>query len=229
MEWTDRIASYAKLTGFPGSLFVADDGRVVGMWIMGNDYRVKSGYYGGYPAGYLKRIAALFPDRKKVLHVFSGKVDLAAMPGDTVDCNPTVQPTWVADAHDLTKVPLEKYDLVLADPPYSIEDAERYQTTMVQRNVVIRSLAEGMAEGARVVWLDQVLPMYRKDQWAIEAVIGMVKSTNHRFRVTTIFRRLSPTLVLEESVEKIKKRTRKSLGKPLLEPTVRVISGDVAD
>ena len=61
---------------------------------------------------------------------------------------------------------------------------------MVKRNVVLRSLAAGLRPGARVVWLDQVLPMYRKDEWAVEAVIGMVKSTNHRFRVTTVFRRL---------------------------------------
>ena len=86
-------------------------------------------------------------------------------------------------------MPLADYDLVLADPPYSVEDAERYQTTMVQRNVVMRSLAAGMRPGARVVWLDQVLPMYRKDEWAVEAVIGMVKSTNHRFR-HALFRRL---------------------------------------
>ena len=190
MDWNARIESYAQLTRFPRSLFVAEDGRVVGTWIMGNDYRVRSGYYGGYPAGYLKRVAALFPDRRRVLHVFSGKVDLGAMPGDTVDSNAAMEPTWVADAHDLSRVPLHEYDLVLADPPYSVEDAVRYQTTMVKRNVVMRSLAKGMAPGARVVWLDQVLPMYRKDQWAIEAVIGMVKSTNHRFRVTTIFRRL---------------------------------------
>jgi hypothetical protein len=190
MDWQDRIESYVRATGFPRSLFVAEDGRVVGTWIMGNDYRVKSGYYGGYPAGYLRRVAALFPDRKRVLHVFSGKVDLTAMPGDTVDCNPAVEPTWLADAHDLSGVPLRQYDLVLADPPYSIEDANRYQTTMVQRNVVMRSLAGGMSPGARVVWLDQVLPMYRKDEWEIEAVIGMWKSTNHRFRGITIFRRL---------------------------------------
>jgi hypothetical protein len=190
VQWEQRIKNYVQETGFPRSLFVAEDGRIVGTWIMGNDYRVKSGYYGGYPAGYLKRIAALFPDRQRVLHVFSGQVDLAAMPGDTVDINPEMKPTWVANAHDLSSVPLNRYDLVLADPPYSIEDAERYQTTMVQRNVVIRSLAAGMVAGARVIWLDQVLPMYRKDEWAIEAVIGMVKSTNHRFRVATIFRRL---------------------------------------
>ena len=190
MDWAERIESYCRLTKFPRSLFLCEDGRVVGTWIMGNDYRVKSGYYGGYPAGYLKRVASLFPDRRRVLHVFSGKVDLATMPGDTVDSNPAMSPTWLADAHDLATVPLGQYDLVLADPPYSVDDAERYQTTMVKRNVVMRSLASGMSAGARVIWLDQVLPMYRKDQWEIEAVIGMVKSTNHRFRVMTVFRRL---------------------------------------
>ena len=117
------------------------------------------------------------------------------MPGDTVDSNPAMEPTWVADAHDLSVLPLELYDLVLADPPYSVEDAERYQTTMVKRNVVMRSLAAGMTEDARVVWLDQVLPMYRKTDWCVEAVIGMVKSTNHRFRVATIFRRIGAHLV----------------------------------
>src|SRR5829696_5761471 len=184
MNWEDRIESYRKLTGFPRSLFIAEDGRVVGTWIMGNDYRVKTGYYGGYPAGYLKRVAALFPDRQRVLHVFSGQVDLAAMPGDTVDCNPALAPTYVADAHDLSAVPLADYDLMLA-----------YQTTMVKRNGVLRSLAAGMRPGARVVWLDQVLPMFRKDEWAIEAVIGIVKSTNHRFRMVTIFRHLAAPAV----------------------------------
>jgi hypothetical protein len=222
MKWDARIESYGRLTGFPGSLFVAGDGRVVGTWIMGNNYQVKSGYYGGYPAGYLKRVAALFPDRKRVLHVFSGKVDLEAMPGDTIDCNPSMKPTWLADAHDLSKVPLHTYDLVLADPPYSIEDAERYQTTMVKRNVVMRSLAAGMSEGARVVWLDQVLPMYRKDEWEVEAVIGMVKSTNHRFRVTTIFRRLALSLGLKDGREQVQKRSRKSSAEARLETSLAI-------
>jgi len=219
VDWPSRIQSYNRLTGFPNSLFVAEDGRVVGTWIMGNNYRVKSTYYGGYPAGYLKRIAALFPDRKRVLHVFSGKVDLSAMPGDTVDCNQANTPTWVADAHDLSAIPLAQYDLILADPPYSIEDAERYQTTMVQRNVVMRSLATGTAPETRVVWLDQVLPMYRKDEWIIEAVIGMVKSTNHRFRVITIFRRLPHTLGPENRIKQIGKRARKSSAQLVLEAT----------
>ena len=183
-----RVEHYVQQTGFPRSLFVSEDGRLVGTWIMGNNYTVRSAYYGGYPAGYLRRVKALFPDKTRVLHLFSGRVDLAALPGDTVDINPALAPTFVDDAQTLTQVPLERYDLVLADPPYSIEDAERYQTTMIKRNVVMRAL-QRLPSGAHVAWLDQVLPMYRKDAFAIDGVIGMVKSTNHRFRVVTLFRR----------------------------------------
>lgn len=185
----DRIDAYVAATKFPRSLFVGEDGRIVGTWIMGNDYRVKTGYYGGYPAGYLRRIKSMFPDKRRALHLFSGKVDLAALPGDTVDINADLAPTYVDDAQRLERVPLAGYDLVLADPPYSVEDCERYQTSMVKRNTVLSALS-GLSAGAHVVWLDQVLPMYRKDTFSIEAVIGMVKSTNHRFRVVTIFRRL---------------------------------------
>ena len=189
MDWDSRISNYVKETKFPLSLFRSQDGRVVGTWIMGNNYKVASSYYGGYPAGYLHRIRALFPDKKRILHLFSGKVDLAALPGDTVDINAELMPTYVDDAQKLARVPLHDYDLVLADPPYSIEDAERYQTTMIKRNSVMRAL-QGASPGTHIVWLDQVLPMYRKDAFSIDAVIGMVKSTNHRFRVVTIFRRL---------------------------------------
>ena len=191
MQWEDRISGALCREDFGSrrSLFVSEDGRVVGTWIMGNDYRVASAYYGGYPAGYLRRVRALFPDKRRVLHLFSGKVDLSALPGDTVDINPDLAPTYVDDAQTLGNVPLADYDLILADPPYSVEDAERYQTTMVKRNVVMRAL-RGTAEGTHIVWLDQVLPMYRKDAFAIDGVIGMVKSTNHRFRVVTIFRRV---------------------------------------
>jgi 16S rRNA G966 N2-methylase RsmD len=162
---------------------------------MGNDYRVKSEYYGGYPAGYLRRVKALFPDKEIPLHLFSGKVDTLALPGRTVDINPETAPDYLDDAQTLTNVPVEGFDLVLADPPYSVEDCDHYQTTMVKRNVVMRVLGERLRPGAHVVWLDQVLPMYRKDQFNLDAVIGMVKSTNHRFRVVTIFSKLGNPVV----------------------------------
>lgn len=189
MNWAERIASYAAATKFPVCMAVGEDDRLFGIWNMGQDYRVQSGYYGGYPAGYLRRVRALFPEKKRVLHLFSGKVDLAAFPGDTVDVNAALSPTFVDDAQTMERVPLEQYDLVLADPPYSIEDAERYQTGMVKRNVVMRAL-QRLPTGAHVVWLDQVHPMYRKDAFSLDGEIGMVKSTNHRYRVVCVFRRL---------------------------------------
>lgn len=189
MDAQARIDNYVGATKYPRSLFVGADGRIVGTWIMGNAYGVKSGYYGGYPHGYLARVKALFPDKSRALHVFSGRVDQSAWPGDTVDLNPDMEPTFLDDAQSLMNVPLGSYDIILADPPYSVEDAEHYKPSMVKRNKVMSALARA-DKGTHVVWLDQVLPMYRKDQWAIIGVIGMVKSTNHRFRVVTIFERV---------------------------------------
>ena len=189
LTWEARINNYVLKTKYPKSLFVGEDGRVVGTWIMGNNYRVKSKYYGGYPASYLKRIKALFPDKTKVLHLFSGKVDTKILSGTTVDLNPDMNPDILDDAQSLENVPVEEFDLILADPPYSIEDSEHYGPTMVKRNKVMKALGKKAKGGTHVVWLDQVLPMYRKDEWKLVGVIGMVKSTNHRFRVVTIFQK----------------------------------------
>ena len=191
LTWEARINNYVLKTKYPKSLFVGEDGRVVGTWIMGNNYRVKSKYYGGYPAGYLKRVKALFPDKTNVLHLFSGKVDTEIMPGTTVDLNPNMNPDILDDAQSLENVPVKEVDLILADPPYSIEDSEHYGPTMVKRNKVMKALGKKAKGGTHVVWLDQVLPMYRKDEWKLVGIIGMVKSTNHRFRVVTIFKKIN--------------------------------------
>lgn len=190
MTLQERIDNYVKETGYPRSLFISEDNRIVGTWIFGQNYRVKSKFYGGYPAGYLKRIAGLFPGmqvKEKTLHLFAGFTDQDKWPGVTVDIHPDRKPDYLDDAHTLEKVPLEQFDIVLADPPYSVEDADRYQTTMVKRNKVMDALGHRLKKGAFIVWLDQVLPMYRKKDFRIVAVIGCVKSTNHRFRVITIF------------------------------------------
>jgi hypothetical protein len=189
MTLQDRIDNYVAETGFPRTLFLGEDGRLVGTWVMGNNYHVTTSYYGGYPHGYLKRIKAMFPDKRNVLHLFSGKVDTKIIPGQTVDINDTNKADYVDDAQELTSVPLELFDLVLADPPYSVEDCDHYQTTMIKRNKVMDALGRRLSTKAHVVWLDQVLPMYRKTDFDMVGVIGMVKSTNHRFRVITIFQK----------------------------------------
>jgi hypothetical protein len=134
----------------------------------------------------LQRVKALFPEKQHCLHLFSGKVDLAVFPGDTVDLDATLEPTYLDCAQTLSNVPLHLYDLVLADPPYSVEDAEHYMPSMVKRNKVFKALAR-LPAGAHIVWLDQVLPQYRKAEFGLEGTIGVSKSTNHRFRCVNFF------------------------------------------
>jgi hypothetical protein len=190
MNWEDRVANYDKEIPYPKHLFIGGDGRCVGTFIMGNNYTVKSTFYGGYPHGYLKRIKALFPDKQKTLHLFSGRVSTSDFPGITVDVNPALIPDYVDNAETLELVPFDGVDLVMADPPYSTEDSVHYGTPMVNRNRVLKALSKKLDSGAHIVWLDQVLPMYRKEELAIEGLIGMCKSTNHRFRMVVVFRRL---------------------------------------
>lgn len=159
-----------------------------GMWVLGNDYR-GSGYYGAYPPAYLKRMAALFPDADNILHLFSGSLP----PGHYTrfDCRAELEPEVVGTAERLPEYfKPGAFDLVYADPPYSEEDAEHYGRALVSRNLVMRSLLPVVCRGGYVVWLDQVLPMYRKTDWCLDGTIGLVRSTNHRVRVVFLFRRL---------------------------------------
>ena len=190
MTLQDRLDNYHQTLGYPQATFIGEDGRICGTWVMGNNYRVKSTYYGGYPAGYLKRIKALFPDKESVLHLFSGKVDTDIIPGKRIDINPDREPDVVGDAHKLGEYFKEEFDLILSDPPYSIEDCDHYGTIMVKRNTVLKQAYKVLKKGGHLVWLDQVLPQYRKIELKPVGYIGMVKSTNHRFRVITIFEKL---------------------------------------
>jgi hypothetical protein len=61
---------------------------------------------------------------------------------------------------------------------------------MVNRNKVLSECVKVLEPSGFIVWLDQVLPMFRKTELKMCGVIGMVKSTNHRFRVVTLFRKL---------------------------------------
>lgn len=200
MSPQQRIDNYHAVLGYPESMWVdaeplhlAGNGRIIGCWEMGANYRVKSGYYGGYPSGYLARVAPLFPDKEMPFHLCAGKValDMAPLPGITVDTNATLPGiNYVDNAETLEHTPIHAADLVCADVPYSKEDCEHYGTPMLNRNKVMATLGQRLTRGAHVCWLDQVLPMYRNDEFRRLGLVSMVKSTNHRFRVVTIFEKL---------------------------------------
>ena len=177
-----KINNYFEaFPNFPPSLMLSDN-IIIGLWVMGNNYTTKSNLYGAYPHGYLKRIEKLFPIvKKKTLHLFSGSLP------DSEDYDKVDFRTGI-NAESMSEIiPNNFYELVLADPPYSIEDCDHYGTCMIKRNKVFNECFKVMKKGGVLIWLDQVLPQYKKIQFEVIGRIGMVKSTNHRFRVITIF------------------------------------------
>jgi len=149
---------------------------------MGQNYTVESGYYGGYPHGYLERVMSMFPgDHQRVLHLFSGQLPRGNY--ERFDINEKNEAEWHGNAEFLSaKLNTDWYNLILADPPYSVEDAEHYGTPMVSRSKVLRECHKILRPGGWLIWLDQVFPMFSKQQFHLGICIGMVKSTNHRVR-----------------------------------------------
>lgn len=188
------------------------NGWVTGAWLIGACYKnPHSSLYGSYPRSYLERVHAMFPDAERILHAFSGGLSLGAAHqaalDPRVDLPPEVQapaeielvdlhgpeqgrhPTWQGDLFDFCELPDRqgKFDLVLADPPYSAADAEKYDTPMVNRGKVLRALRKVTRAGGNLVWLDQVWPMHRKVDWQCWAHVALVRSTNHRVRLVSAF------------------------------------------
>ncbi len=169
----------------------ASDRWLWGVWMIGNNYQSKAGYYGEYPPGYLERIMSMFPEMYwwEILHLFSGSIEQGPERGETFDINPDLNPTYAGDAADLSNIVSKRYHLILADPPYSEEDARRYGTCLVNRNKVVEQCVKVLKPGGFLVWLDQVLPMYRKKELELVGTIGVIRSTNHRVRMVFIWQK----------------------------------------
>lgn len=168
---------------------------IYGRWLIGNDYRNKSKYYGAYPAGYLPRVMALFPDITEtvdILHVFSGSLPSGNY--HRLDVRADMDPEYVGSVYDAPTLVggyLGDWQLILADPPYSSADAAHYGTPMINRRVATNALACVAAPGGFLVWLDTCWPQHRKDLWVTVGRITLLRSTNHRVREVTIFQRTS--------------------------------------
>ncbi|EKP12818.1 hypothetical protein [Leptospira borgpetersenii] len=166
--------------------------RMYGEWELGQNYRNTSDYHGAYPEQYLKRLLPMFPDKSRILHLFSGKTP----PGQylRMDKNPDLNPEIVGDAELLSSyiraIVGHSLDLILADPPYTEEDADHYGFLMVNRGKVLMEAWKSLEVGGHLVWLDQVVPQYAGDRWALEGKIYLSISTNHRVRVICIFRKV---------------------------------------
>jgi hypothetical protein len=194
MTLSARIAAFqVAFAKWPASWpwLTSEQGREVlyGIWVIGNDYRSKTKFYGSYPPGFLERVMALFPDvgAGALLHVFSGSLPA----GPYTRCDSVQDAELRCSVYDLPDRAHYFYRLIVADPPYSSKDAEQYGTPMIDRHRATKALAQVTAPGGHLVWLDTVWPMHNKTEWLTVGRILVQRSTNHRARVLSIFERVA--------------------------------------
>lgn len=188
--WFYNASRYGQ--DYPESQLRASDRWIQGQWVLGNDYR-GSGMYGSYPPAYLARISTLFPDAAARVHLFSGSLPMcqSRAQGVTVDLRETAQ-VQPGVRGSVLALPFMNgsFDLGYADPPYTTTDAEEYDTPMVDRRKALYEIHRVIVPGGFLVWLDTVLPMYRKDYWKWVGAIALWRSSNHRVRGVHIFERV---------------------------------------
>lgn len=190
MTVEQRCESYAQ--SFPDAHKIVN-GRIYGVWVMGNSYQNKTDFYGEFPHSVLERILALFPDKKdKILHLFAGTLKAKVPKVITYDMSPRFKPTIRDDVANIIRYSemLGDRSLVICDPPYDATDAEKYGFPPCNKKKVLKDLHSILKNGAVVAWLDTRKPMYRKDEWHLMGEIMVSVSTMHRYRGLCLFSRL---------------------------------------
>ncbi len=191
----ERVASYQRaFPKYPPP--VVQQGRIYGIWVIGNNYKRKHGYYGEYPPSYLKRVNALFPEGKRVLHLFSGSLtdDDVRFRDDQqitrMDSNPNTPADVHGDARYLSRwIPPGWFDDVYADPPYNPRATEIYGQGPLNKPKVFRDVAVATRPGGHFIWLDTMCPIYRKVEWRLMGIIGLHCGTNRVMRGVYMFER----------------------------------------
>lgn len=200
MEFEERAALYSRaFPKYPAVWY--DKNWLLGNWSIGNNYK-GSGYYGSYPPSFLKRIRSLFPEfsKEETLHLFSGSLSPGFggeknwsedYPGICFDANRTLGPDVCGDAEQLsTFFPENHFGIILADCPYTEEDANKYGYTLINRNKVVNECHKVLRPGGFLCWMDMILPMYSKEKFERVGEICISRSTNHRVRAVFIFKKV---------------------------------------
>jgi hypothetical protein len=207
------IDNYHKVFNKYPKCLMESEGRVYGWWFVGNYFKRKKGYLGEYPPSYLKRVRALLPECKDILHLFGGTV--TPEEGEiTVDINPELKPSVCCDAETIGSVfKRNSFGAIFCDPPYNPMYADRYGYKHPNKKMVFRECRKIIRENGIMVWLDIIIPIFRGFEWNLIGTIGLFNSTNHMVRCVSIFQATSDEdyekgLIEEETKRKLKEEQR---------------------
>lgn len=196
------------------------DGRIYGWWYEGNQFKRTEGYHGQYPPSYIKRVKALFPNHKKILHLFGGVIT----PNEnepTFDINPELNPSVCGKAEELgNHFERDSFDAIYADTPYDIKNAKIYGYPLPNKRLVFRECRKVIKEGGVLIWLDTMIPIFRKIEWNLLGTIGLFNSTNHVIRVVAIFQATTDKeyeegLLQLQNEKKLPRKSKRKTEQPL--------------
>jgi hypothetical protein len=175
---------------------------ITDVWILA---RPKVKYYGAYPNGFLERARALLGVGiyDAVLHVCGGHAkDYPAKPrgfgytDKTLDLDPATEPDFLQDAREPfpadpdRSAPFGLWKAILADPPYTLDDADKYasgRSALPTPNGLLRNGLEHVRDGGRVGILHYLLPQPPRDGVRFVACVGVIVGYNNRMRVFSVF------------------------------------------
>lgn len=165
------------------------------MWLLA---RPKVKYYGAYPNGFLQRARVLigcsYTDR--LLHVCSGMVKKYPHHGfgrndKTLDVDDSLVPDIIMDIEN-TQIPKWDWiDGILADPPYTQEDANNYRfKSLPNPNKLLKNCVNALPIGKKVGILHYICPSCPKNAKFL-ACIGVLVGFNNRLRCFSVYERIS--------------------------------------
>ena len=170
---------------------------ITDLWLLTRcKYRGGGKRYGGYLGGFPERARALLAAtiNEPVLHVCGGLARLYPYAGgfgpndQTLDLDPAVKPDFLADC----TAPLPRgFKAMLADPPYTEDDALRYppgRERFPTPNAVLRRMLEALEPGQRCGIICYSLPSPPKGTRFV-ACIGIGCGFNNRGRFFTVYER----------------------------------------
>jgi hypothetical protein len=172
---------------------------ITDLWILA---RPKVKYYGAYPNGFLERARALLGIAyyDPLLHVCGGRArQYPAKPrgfgpfDQTLDLDATLEPDFLQSATD--PLPLGRHGAwpaIIADPPYTGDDAEHYapgRFAFPSANKILRGMLTAVRVGGRVGMLHYVLPQPPKVGVRFVACVGVIVGYNNRMRCFSVFER----------------------------------------
>lgn len=149
-------------------------------------------YKGGMPLYCEEWLVELAQDILQIkeytlLNLFCGMNKL----GVRVDINPEVNPDILYDAHKLSEVIHTQFDIILADPPYSTEEAkELYNTPPLKYKVWTRECDKLLkVSGLLIVYHKYLMPNPDPEKYVVVKRVFIGNRSYHLPRVAIYFQK----------------------------------------